>query len=147
MLVKPIIRVVATGSFDGQLHQGHIQMLANAARLGDELFIFVVPDWIIRQYKNREPIFTQETRIVNVQYLSIATKVLPMTGLTETENLEQVLEVEPDIYAFGGDQLQKNSDWNLALEAKLEERGAKTVIIPRLEGVSTTSLYFNSTEA
>lgn len=137
------MRVVTTGSFDGNIHDGHLQMLTKAARLGEELIVFVVPDWVILKYKQRKPLLTQEQRVSNLRMTNIPDKVLPMTGGNETENLYQVLSSCPDLYVFGGDQFEKNSSWNLALQKKLHEQHAQTIIIPRLQGVSTTSLHFS----
>lgn len=133
-------RSVATwGTFDGELHPGHIHFLETCKRYGN-VTVFLLDDEGIRRQKSRDPIFTQAVRKRNLLNSGLVHTVIE-GGPDQEINIQETLKFAPDVYCFGGDQ---TSDWNKKLEALLEGQGTDIVHIPRHKGevYSTTALYF-----
>lgn len=108
-----MVRVLATGTFD-ILHPGHIRYLEEARALGDELWVIVSRDRMIR-HKPR-PIIPEEQRLMMVRALRVVDHAI--LG-SEGDIYEPLLEIKPDIVALGYDQ---HFDERI-LQKELEARG------------------------
>ncbi|WMW24773.1 adenylyltransferase/cytidyltransferase family protein [Methanolobus sediminis] len=93
-----LVRVLATGTFD-LLHPGHIHYLSEAKKLGDELYVIVARESMIR-HKPR-PIITDEQRLEMVSSLKIVDNAL--LG-SESDIFDPIMQIMPDIIALGYDQ-------------------------------------------
>jgi len=136
----PTKLVVTWGTFDGELHPGHLHLLKSCTRYGD-VVAFVANDATVRENKHREPIFTQDIRKANLLRTGLVKEVL--LGSTDPEkNKQMTLDLRPDIYIFTEDQ---TSEWNMDLERRLKKQGTKVVWLKRHkpELYSTTKLYFS----
>jgi FAD synthetase len=93
-----LVKVLATGTFD-ILHPGHILFLSKARELGDELFVIVARESMVRH--KPKPVIPEEQRLKMVNAL----KVVDNAVLGSEKNMfEPVMEIRPDIIALGYDQ-------------------------------------------
>ena len=93
-----MVRVLATGTFD-LLHPGHLLYLSKARELGDELFVIVARESMIKH--KPKPIIPEEQRLAMVQGLRMVDKA--MLG-NESDMFEPLKEINPDIIALGKNQ-------------------------------------------
>jgi len=98
-----IVVVLAGGVYD-VLHLGHLAALNEARSLGDLLVTVVATDITVQLLKGRKPIFPEEDRRQLVEGLKPVDKAI--LGYEDVGmGYEQILmEVRPDIVAFGYDQ-------------------------------------------
>ncbi len=97
--LRPHVRVMTTGVFD-LLHPGHIAMLEEAAKLGDELVVVIARDLSAAKEKHT-PITPEEQRRRMVEALKpVDRAVLGHQG----DYYRIVEELRPDIIALGFDQ-------------------------------------------
>ncbi len=98
------IKVVLAGGVYDVLHLGHLAALREAKTLGDVLVAVVATDVTVEMLKGRKPVFPQEDRRTLVGGLKPVDKAI--LGYEDVGfGFEQVLvEVMPDIVAFGYDQ-------------------------------------------
>ena len=123
-----MVRVMATGVFD-LLHNGHVQFLTEARRLGDELVVVVARDSTARKFKH-EPITTESSRVQLVAALKpVDRAILGHEGGSIYDILE---EIRPDIIALGFDQIH-NED-KILEECRKRGLSTKVVRLPKFEG-------------
>jgi cytidyltransferase-like protein len=94
-------KVLVFGTFD-IVHAGHIHMLREAKSYGDYLTVVVSRDEITTQVKGVPPIFSEQTRVQDIQALNIADKV--RLGNLGEDRYKVIAEENPDIIALGYDQ-------------------------------------------
>ncbi len=120
-----MVRVLATGTFD-ILHPGHLLYLSEAKALGDELYVIVARDSMVKH--KPKPIVPEGQRLAMVQALRIVDKA--MLG-SETDIFEPLRTIKPDIIVLGENQFFKEKE----LEAQLRVHGiiAKVVRVQSFE--------------
>ncbi len=98
------IKVVLAGGVYDVLHLGHLAALEEARSLGDVLVVVVATDVTVEMLKGRKPLFPEKDRQALVGGLKPVDKAV--LGYEDVGfGFEQVLmEVMPDIVAFGYDQ-------------------------------------------
>lgn len=132
-------KIVATwGTFDGELHPGHLAFLKKCASYGN-VVVFVSPDTYITKTKSRHPIFTQAIRQDNLLKSGFVKRTI--SGLEDEDlNTQAILNLKPDVYCFG----DHNKPWDLQLAEKLIKIGTQLVHTHRFKAdkYSTTALYF-----
>ncbi len=98
------INVVLAGGVYDVLHVGHLAALTEAKNLGDVLVAVVATDITVEMLKTRKPIFPEQDRRALVEGLKPVDKAI--LGYEDVGmGYEQVLmDVMPDIVAFGYDQ-------------------------------------------
>jgi FAD synthetase len=117
---RPHVRVMTTGVFD-LLHPGHIALLEEAAKLGDELVVVLARDDSAEKEKHR-PITPEEHRRRMVEALKpVSRAVLGHRG----DYYRIVEELKPDIIALGYDQKYDEK----AVEEKCASRGVKVKVV------------------
>ncbi|MEA3190766.1 MAG: synthetase [Thermoplasmata archaeon] len=118
--LRPHIRVMTTGVFD-LLHPGHLRMLEEAKKLGDELVVVIARDASAEKEKHR-PITPEEHRRAMVEALKpVDRAVLGHLG----DYYRIVTELRPDIVALGYDQKYAEAD----VEAECARRGHKCKVV------------------
>ncbi len=127
--------VVTNGCFD-ILHAGHVTYLAAAKCEGDVLLVGLNGDASVRELKGEgRPINSEQDRAVVLAGLAAVDAV---AIFTERDAMRLLEEVQPDIYVKGGDY---NIDTINQDERRLIERqGGKVVILPGVEGRSTSAV-------
>lgn len=117
---RPHVRVMTTGVFD-LLHPGHLRMLEEAKKLGDELVVVIARDESAAREKH-QPITGEEHRRQMVEALKPVDKaVLGHRG----DYYRIVEELQPTIIALGFDQ--KYDEAKVAQTCA--ERGLKVKVV------------------
>jgi len=120
-----MVRVLATGTFD-ILHPGHLLYLSKAKSLGDELYVIVARDSMIKH--KPKPVIPEAQRLAMVKGLSMVDKA--QLG-SEEDIFEPLCLIKPDIIALGKNQFFDEKK----LESELKGHGinAKVVRIQSFE--------------
>jgi D-beta-D-heptose 7-phosphate kinase / D-beta-D-heptose 1-phosphate adenosyltransferase len=126
--------VVATGGCFDLLHAGHVAMLRAARALGDRLVVCLNSDASVRRLKGPgRPIVPETDRARVLLALECVDEVVVFDEETPVEVLRTF---RPDIWTKGGDY----AGTQLPELAVLEEWGGQAVVLPYVEGHSTTAL-------
>lgn len=124
--------VTLNGSFD-LMHAGHLQIIFEASQQGDILIVALNSDSSIKKYKSeKRPIIPLEYRIQMMSSLSFVDFV---TWFDETDPIEFIKKVSPDIHVNG-------ADWGKdCIEAGIvKEIGATLHIAQFVQGLSTSQI-------
>ncbi|WP_241741096.1 PfkB family carbohydrate kinase [Streptomyces sp. L2] len=125
--------VVAGGCFD-LLHAGHVALLQAARRAGDCLIVCVNSDDSVRRRKGASrPLVPAADRVRVLRALECVDAV----AVFDEDTPERILgELRPHIWAKGGDYARTR----LPKQALVESWGGQVLLLPYLEGRSTTTL-------
>ena len=127
--------VFTNGCFD-ILHRGHIEYLSGASDLGDVFVIGLNSDISVRKLKGKNrPAIDEESRSFTMASFEFVDYLILFSEDTPSE-LMQVLK--PDVWVKGGDY--KNIE-DLPEHRVMMEIGGEVVILPFVEGFSTTDIY------
>lgn len=136
------MKKVYVGMSADLLHPGHINILKEAAKLG-EVTVGLLTDRAIASYK-RLPYLDFEQRKIVVESLEGVQDVVPQETLDYRPNLERL---KPDIIVHG-------DDWRIGVQSKVRQQvietmqqwGGKLVEISYTKGISSTQLNNNYKE-
>lgn len=132
--------VVATGGCFDLLHAGHVATLEAARALGDCLVVCLNSDDSVRRLKGpSRPLVPAADRARVLTALECVDAVVVFDEDTPVEALRRV---RPDVWAKGGDY----AGAELPEAALLREWGGQSVVLPYLEGRSTTGLVTAAAE-
>ena len=127
-------RVVFTNGCFDLLHPGHVDYLAKARELGDVLIVGLNDDESVRRLKGpTRPVNPLADRSIMLAALRAVDLVVPFA---EDTPLELITTLKPDILVKGGDY---EAD-RIVGANEVREAGGKVVIIPFLDGHSSSSL-------
>ena len=130
----PAATVVATGGCFDLLHAGHVETLRAARALGDRLVVCLNSDASVRRLKGPgRPLVPETDRARVLLALECVDEVVVFDEDTPVEVLRRI---RPDIWTKGGDY----AGAELPELAVLEEWGGQAVVLPYVEGRSTTAL-------
>lgn len=125
--------VFTNGCFD-IIHRGHVEILIGARALSDRLVIGLNSDDSVRRLKGSgRPLQPELDRAACLAALEVVDGVVIFS---EDTPVELIQAIRPDIWVKGGDYTPERLE---ELET-VEALGGKLVILPLLEGRSTTSL-------
>lgn len=125
--------VFTNGCFD-LVHPGHIHLLVKARALGDVLFVGLNDDDSVRRLKGpARPINSLEDRAKILSAIRYVDYVVPFS---EDTPLNLIEAIAPDILVKGGDWREEE----IAGADLVKAKGGKVVIVPYLDGYSTTDL-------
>ena len=125
--------VFTNGCFD-ILHAGHVRYLNAAKALGDILVVGLNSDESVRRLKGEgRPVNPAEDRAEVLAGLRSVDHVVVFDDATAEELVRQI---QPDIYVKGGDY----SLDRLPEAAIVAAYGGRTVLVPMVEGRSTTNV-------
>ena len=125
--------VFTNGCFD-ILHLGHARYLREARALGDALVVGVNSDGSVKRLKGAgRPLVPEADR---AEMLAALEAVDYVTVFEEDTPAELVAELVPDVIVKGGDY----RPGDVAGRETVEAAGGRVVIIPLIEGRSTTGL-------
>ncbi len=126
--------VVATGGCFDLLHAGHVATLRAARSLGDCLVVCLNSDDSVRRLKGpSRPLVPAHDRARVLEALEFVDAVVQFEEDTPVEVLSKL---RPDVWAKGGDY----AGADVPEAAVLAEWGGQAVVLPYLEGRSTTRL-------
>ena len=125
--------VFTNGCFD-ILHLGHLRCLEAAKALGDILVVGLNSDASVRRLKGKgRPVHGQNVRAAMLAGLRPVDHVVIFE---EDTPVETIRAIKPHVHVKGGDYKPED----LPEKEAVEEGGGKIVIIPLVEGYSTTAL-------
>jgi D-glycero-beta-D-manno-heptose 1-phosphate adenylyltransferase len=127
--------VVTNGCFD-ILHAGHVVYLAAASREGDVLLVGANGDASVRELKGESRPVNSETDRATV--LAALASVGAVTIFAELDALRLLELTKPDVYVKGGDYTIDTI--NQPERRLVESQGGRIVILPGVEGRSTTAI-------
>jgi D-beta-D-heptose 7-phosphate kinase / D-beta-D-heptose 1-phosphate adenosyltransferase len=130
--------VVATGGCFDLVHPGHVATLRAARGLGDCLVVCINSDDSVRRLKGpSRPLVTAPDRARVLEALEFVDAVVVFDEDTPAEVLDRL---RPDVWAKGGDY----AGADLPEAAVLRTWGGQAVVLPYLDGHSTTALVERS---
>jgi len=125
--------VFTNGCFD-LLHSGHIHIFREAKKLGDVFIVAVNEDESVRKIKGESrPIFPLEERL---EVLEAIEDIDYLISFAEETPQRVIAVLLPDVLVKGGDWAPEE----VVGKREVEEAGGKVVIIPYLEGRSTSEI-------
>ena len=126
--------VVATGGCFDLLHPCHVAVLQQARSLGECLVVLLNSDDSVRRLKGpSRPLNSADDRAAVLLALGCVDAVAVFDDDTPVPALERL---RPDVFAKGGDYALSD----LPEAAALERWGGQVVLLPYLDGKSTTRL-------
>ncbi len=127
-------RIVFTNGVFDILHPGHVKLLWTARQEGDCLFVGVNTDESVKRLKGKErPVFPLEARMLVLASLESVDYVVPFE---EDTPFKLIKEIAPNVLVKGGDY---KPDEVVGADF-VKSKGGKLVIIPFVEGFSTTEI-------
>ena len=127
-------RVVFTNGCFDILHRGHVTYLEQARLLGDALVVGVNTDASVARLKGPgRPLMREGERALILAALSSVTAV---TLFDEDTPGELIAALRPDVLVKGGDYTPED----IVGADAVEQGGGRVVVIPYVEGHSTTAL-------
>ncbi|MEH1016100.1 PfkB family carbohydrate kinase [Micromonospora sp. CPCC 206060] len=138
--------VVATGGCFDLLHAGHVATLQAARRLGDCLVVCVNSDRSVAELKGPDrPVVPQGDRSRLLAALGCVDAVVVFDETTPHAVLSWL---RPDIWVKGGDYATGTGDTSTLPEAEILQRwGGHTIVVPYLDGRSTTDMIMAARSA
>lgn len=127
--------VFTNGCFD-ILHRGHIEYLASAADLGDVFIVGLNSDESVRKIKGENrPAVDEDSRALNLAAFEFVDYVVLFSEDTPSDLM---LTLRPDLWVKGGDykNIEELPEYKIMVEA-----GGEVVVLPFVEGYSTTDIY------
>ncbi|MFQ6068993.1 MAG: D-glycero-beta-D-manno-heptose 1-phosphate adenylyltransferase [Candidatus Aminicenantales bacterium] len=125
--------VFTNGCFD-LLHAGHIHLFREAKKLGHVLIVAVNDDLSVKKIKGpKRPIFPLEERL---EVLEAVGYIDYLTSFSEETPRRVIKKLVPDFLVKGGDWKPEE----VVGREEVEKAGGKVVIIPYLEGHSSTEI-------
>jgi D-beta-D-heptose 7-phosphate kinase/D-beta-D-heptose 1-phosphate adenosyltransferase len=125
--------VFTNGCFD-ILHVGHVRCLEEAKRMGDTLVVALNSDRSVRSIKGpSRPFIPEEER---AEVLSALACVDYVVIFDDPDPLELITFLKPNVLVKGGDWTPETT---IGKEV-VEKAGGKVVIIPQIQGVSTSDI-------
>jgi len=128
--------VAVFGTFDF-LHIGHLHMLKQARRYGEELVVVLSRDSAVKMLKSKGSVQTERERRALVDALEIVDRVV--LGDTEIGTYRSLARIRPDVVAIGYDQRLLKKD----LMAYLRKTGKSISVVtlkPYKSGTRKSSL-------
>lgn len=121
------------GCFD-ILHVGHVRYLREAKKTADVLVLALNSDSSVRSIKgNKRPLMTEKER---AEILAALEFIDFVTIFPESTPLELINFLKPDVLIKGGDWPEEK----VVGREDIKKWGGKVVIIPEVEGKSTTNI-------
>ena len=121
------------GCFD-ILHIGHIRYLQEAKKLGDILIVGLNSDASVKRIKGPErPVNSEQDRAELLCALGCVDYVVIFE---EDTPIDLIIKVQPDVLVKGGDYINEY----VVGTKEVEARGGELVLIPFVEGRSTTNI-------
>lgn len=122
------------GVFD-MFHIGHLNLLNNAKRQCEYLIVGVNKDSLVKEYKNKVPVVSEEDRLKIVNAIKSVDKAI-LTDELDKRNIVKKFNVNA---IFIGDDWKNNSRW-IKTKNDMKEIGVDVIFLPYTKGISSTML-------
>lgn len=149
-LFKPVLvakfkghKIVFTNGCFDILHRGHIDYLAKASDLGDELFVGINSDASVKRLgkSSTRPLQDEQTRAMIIASLHFVSGVILFDEDTPYELIDFI---KPDVLVKGADydanETNKTNKKYIVGSDLVEQNGGVVKTIEFLEGFSTTAI-------
>lgn len=131
-------KIVATNGCFDILHVGHVRNLQAAKKLGDLLIVGINSDASVRGSKGpSRPIVPERERAELLAALDAVDYVFIFGARTP---FAWIKELRPDIHVKGGGEDIRNHPDFQAQKHFIEQGGGRFVLLPHVEGKSTTKI-------
>ena len=125
--------VFTNGCFD-IMHRGHVEVLAQAADLGDKLIVGLNSDISIKKIKGKSrPIINEKSRAILLAALDFVDLIILFS---ETTPLNLITNLTPNILAKGGDY----EICTIVGHEIVKENGGEVIVIPFVDGFSSSNI-------
>ena len=132
--IKKSKKIVFTNGCFDILHRGHLHYLEEASKLGDIFIVGVNSDNSVHRLKGKtRPIIGENDRMSMLAAFEFVDYVIKFDDDTPLNLIEAI---QPDVLVKGGDYLPCEVVGREIVEAK----GGELVLIPFVEGISTTDI-------
>lgn len=125
------------GVYD-MFHIGHLNVIANAKQLCNELIVAVSTDELVKNEKQVTPIIPFGDRLRIVQAIRYVDKAVPQTSYSIEGKIQAAKEYCVDVI-FVGDDWKGSAKWN-SIEQQLADIGVDVIYLPHTSGISSTML-------
>ena len=127
-------RIVFTNGCFDILHIGHVRCLEEAKKLGDILIVAINTDRSVRSIKGpSRPLVPEAER---AEVLSALACVDYVVTFDEPDPLSLISSLKPHVLVKGGDWTPED----VVGREVVEREGGRVVIIPQVQGVSTSTI-------
>ncbi len=126
------------GVYD-MFHIGHLNLLNHAKEYCDCLIVGVNSDRLVLEYKDKEPVISEEERLVIVQNI----KAVDSAFIADTLDKVQILNEHPYDVIFIGDDWKGNARWSQT-EEELKPYGIEVIYLPHTPERTSTKLRLSS---
>jgi D-beta-D-heptose 7-phosphate kinase/D-beta-D-heptose 1-phosphate adenosyltransferase len=128
-------KVVFTNGVFDLLHSGHVDLVTTARGFGDALVVGVNSDASVRRL-NKGPERPVRSQADRAYVLAALEAVDAVVIFDEDTPLAIVTALEPDVLVKGGDYREET----IVGAPEVRARGGDVIVVPLLEGHSTTSI-------
>ena len=122
------------GTYD-LFHIGHLNLLNHAKEQCDYLIVGVNTDRLVKEYKNKNVVISEQDRA----YIVGAIKAVDEVVLTDTLDKKVIAEKLKFDAIFIGDDWKNNERW-IKTKEEMAKIGIDVVFLPHTDGVSTTEI-------
>ena len=122
------------GTYD-LFHVGHLNLLMHAKEQCDYLIVGVNTDRLVKEYKNKDVVISEQDRARIVGAIKCVDKVV----LTNTLDKKAVAKKIKFDAIFIGDDWKNNERW-LKTQEEMKEIGIDVVFLPHTDGISSTMI-------
>lgn len=131
-------RIVFTNGCFDLLHPGHVHVLQKARAEGDRLIVAVNSDESVRRIKGQDrPIQGESARSIVIASIDVVDLVIVFT---EDTPIDLIDALRPGVFVKGADYSEdQNDEFDF-----VKSIGGRVVLVPLLEGHSTTSTIFKA---
>jgi D-glycero-beta-D-manno-heptose 1-phosphate adenylyltransferase len=130
---RPDTVVFTNGCFD-LLHRGHVEYLTAARQLGDRLVLGLNTDASVRRLKGPgRPVTPEQDRATVLAGLAAVDAI---TFFDEDTPRNLIATLLPDVLVKGGDYRTED----IVGKTEVEAAGGRVIVLPYLEGRSTTDI-------
>lgn len=122
------------GTYD-LFHVGHLNLLMHAKEQCDYLIVGVNTDRLVKEYKNKDVVISEQDRARIVGAIKYVDKVV----LTNTLDKKAVAKKIKFDAIFIGDDWKNNERW-LKTQEEMKKIGIDVVFLPHTDGISSTMI-------
>lgn len=124
------VRIITFGTFD-LFHEGHLNILKRAAKLGNELYVGISTDKMNKKEKGKIALIKDKQRRLIIDNLKFVHATFWEKSLKNKE--KYVKKIKADILVMG-------SDWEGKFDFLQKKGICKVIYLPRTENISSTLL-------